>query len=175
MTLFRRRILWQYLAAPCSPRPLCFTADYSCVWELFCLQFEVCHVQFELFLLTVELLCLQWESVSKKHPNGLKQRSSTVSKKARTVRNKASLVHVSPFTGEWFNYFLFIQGLFAAARRLAFVHSHLHLPITGECSLIHSIHANKFTPFTRIVATKCRTNLTGSYLFSPVVEHWNLS
>ena len=35
-----------------------------------------------------------------------------------------------------------------------FVHSHIRLEIAGNASLIHSIHANTFTPFTPIVPTE---------------------
>ena len=50
---------------------------YSCVWVLFCLQFELFDLQFGLFCLTSTL-------------TDCKQRSSTVSKTAPTVSKKVS-------------------------------------------------------------------------------------
>ena len=58
-------------------------------------------------------------------------------------------IHFSPFTGEWFTELLFIHGFFRD-KKARFVHSHIHLAITGECftlslhshEYIHSIHSN---------------------------------
>ena len=64
---------------------LCF----SCVWELFCLQFDPSYIQLELFCFQLELFAYSGgESESNKHIKDCKQRGSTVSKKAPNVRKK---------------------------------------------------------------------------------------
>ena len=46
------------------------------------------------------------------------------------------------FAGKWFTDFLFIQGFFHN-KKARFVHSHIHLVITGEC-LTYSLHSREY-------------------------------
>ena len=66
------------------------------------------------------------------------------------VRRLVATIHFSPFAGKWFTCSSSLTG-FIRSEKARFVHSHIHLPITGDASLLHSTHANTFTPFTPIL------------------------
>ena len=65
------------------------------------------------------------------------------------------------FTGEWFPPY--------SARRLVFVHSHIHLAITGE-RFTHSYHWRECIHSMRIVATKVWLNCQESPRETPKIE-----
>ena len=72
-----------------------------------------------------------------------------------SFRTLVATIHFSPFTGEWFTDFLFSHRFFLQQEEARVVHSHIFAwQSQANASLIHSIHAKIFTPFTRIVATK---------------------
>ena len=68
----------------------------------------------------------------------------------KSLWSLAAPIHFSPLTGKWFTGFLFIHGFFFRSKKARFVHSQIHLAITGECftyslhsrKYIHAIHAN---------------------------------
>ena len=65
---------------------------YSCVWELFCLQFELFNLRFELFCLQLSFFAYSGKVCLRSTSTDCEQRSSTASKKPRAVNKKASPV-----------------------------------------------------------------------------------
>ena len=57
------------------------------------------------------------------------------------VKTLMATIHFSPFMGEWFIDFLFNHGIFRSKKE-HFVHSYIHLAITGESST-HSFHSRE--------------------------------
>ena len=77
----------------------------------------------------------------------------------RFVLLLVATIHFSPFTGKWFTCFSLHSRAPSTARRLILS---IHISTwqsRANASLIHSIHANRFTSFTREVATKVRAYL----------------
>ena len=84
---------------------------------------------------------------------------------SRFVVTLLATIHFSPFTGKCFTDNLtHLHSRFFCSKKARFFHSHAHLVNTrADASLIHSIHANIFTPCTRIVATKVVTAIMRFY------------
>ena len=73
-------------------------------------------------------------------------------------------IHFSLFTGECFNDLLFIHGFLSATRSLVLSIHIITWQSRANASLIHSLHANTFTPFKRIVTTKLWRDLWKGHL-----------